>query len=1278
MLERSGCRLAPLQSGRRRGGFQSLLVLSVVLGSYPGSLLLGSSDSKYGQIPLTFVANRGQVHNSVRFTARGPGYTAYFTPSEVVVDVRSTIVRMRYLAANVSSDVVGVDIQEGKANYLIGNDPGKWQTNVPLFGSVVYKDLYPGIDMLYSSSARQLKSTFAVAPGADPSYIQIEYRGVEALRIDQQGGLIFTTPDGELREAAPEMYQETSGRRDIVSGAFQISGKVVSFAVGEYDRSRELKIDPALSYSTYLGGSGTNKGTAIAVDASGAAYVTGYTDSTNFPVSGGVVESSTGGGVDVFVTKLNGAGNAIVYSTYLGGSGDDRGFSIAVDGAGNAYVTGWTGSTNFPVAAAVQGSAGGGGRDAFVAKLNSTGTGLIYSTYLGGSGSDSGNGIAIDASGAYVTGSTTSNNFPVANAFQALPGGGQDGFVTKLNAAGSAIVYSTYLGGSLDDRGSSIAVDSSGAAYVTGNTSSTNFPTVSALQAANGGAPDAFVTKLSASGSSAIYSTYLGGSGVENMELGRSIAVDSSNNAYVTGTTFSSNFPTFQPLQPSLSGSNDAFVVKLNAAGSAFVYSTYLGGSSIDYGESIAVDGSGIAYVAGYTASPDFPSVNADQPANAGSFDAFIAKLNTSGSALTDTDFLGGSGTDAGYGIALDSAVSAYVTGQTSSSNFPLKTPAQGSLGTSGLAAFVAKFTFGTSGPPTAVSVSPPGSSGASQTFTLVYSDTLGFADISWVEMNWNATQSTAGACYLHYDRAGNTIQLSNDAGNGWVGSLKPTLAGTLQNSQCILDAGASSVFGSGNNLTLNLALTFKQAFAGTKNIYMQVQNVSSALTPWQARGTWIVTTTGPTNVSVAPASGSGASQIFSFVFSDASGYADINWVQMIVGPQVISYNVCFVTYTRATNVLQLVVDAGGTFVGSGATLGVPGTLTNSQCTLNAGASSVSGSGSNLTVNLSLTFKPVFAGAKGVFSGVVNNASVFSGWQAMGAWTATAANSIMPASGSGSSQTFSFVFSDASGYTDINWVQMIVGPQVMSTNVCFVTYTRATNVLQLVVDAGGTFVGSGATLGVPGTLTNSQCILDAGASSVSGSGSSLTVNVALTFKPAFAGAKGVFSGMINNANVFFGWQPVGSWTTNLPPANISVTPASGSGSSQTFSFVFSDASGYADINWVQMIVGPQVMSNNVCFVTYTRATNVLQLVVDAGGTFVGSGATLGVPGTLTNSQCTLDAGASSVSGSGSSLTVNVALTFKPAFAGAKGVFSGVISNANEFSGWQAMGSWTTN
>jgi Ca2+-binding RTX toxin-like protein len=366
----------------------------------------------------------------------------------------------------------------------------------------------------------------------------------------------------------------------------------------------------------------------------------------------------------------------LVYSTYLGGSGVDYGWGIAVDGTGAAYVAGSTSSTNFPTQAPFQGS-DAGSFDAFITKLNAAGSALVYSTYLGGSSSDSAQGIAVDGTGAaYVAGSTSSTNFPTQAPFQGSGAGGSDAFVTKLNAAGSALVYSTYLGGSSSDRAQGIAVDGTGAAYVAGYTSSANFPTQAPFQGSGAGGSDAFVTKLNAAGSALVYSTYLGGSDAEE---GFGIAVDGTRAAYVTGETSSTDFPTQAPFQGSKAGPDDAFVTKLNDKGSALIYSTYLGGSGVDEAKGITVDGSGAAYVAGLTTSANFPTQAPFQGSDAGSQDAFITKLNATGSALAYSTYLGGSSDDRAQGIAVDGAGAAYVTGNTWSTNFPTQAPFQGS-----------------------------------------------------------------------------------------------------------------------------------------------------------------------------------------------------------------------------------------------------------------------------------------------------------------------------------------------------------------------------------------------------------------------------------------------------------------------------------------------------------------------------------------------------------------------------------------------------------------------
>jgi len=584
----------------------------------------------YGKLPLHFEANQGQTHQDVRFLARGSGYSLYLTAGEAVLvltqpnpdakrDLRSTperlgtqargtpvVVRMSLVGAAPKPLLSGREELPGKANYLIGKDPAKWRTNVPTYAKVHYRAVYPGIDLVYYGNQRQLEYDFVVAPGADPERIVLGFQGGERLEINAEGELVLHAGGGALRQQKPVIYQEINGVRTRIEGRYVLKdAHRVGFQVAAYDQSRPLVIDPTLVYATYLGGSISDDGYGIAVDAAGSAYVTGLAGSTDFPTAS-PLQAAYGGGGDAFVSKLNAAGSALLYSTYLGGSGEDYGYGIAVDADGSAYVTGQTTSTDFPTVNPLQAANGGGVSDAFVSKLDATGSALLYSTYLGGSGRDGGSGIAVDADGsAYVTGQTTSTDFPTVNPLQAASGGGADAFVSKLDAAGSALVYSTYLGGSGGDGGAGIAVDAAGSAYVSGSTSSTNFPTANPLQAASGGGlTDAFVSKLNAAGSALVYSTYLGGS---SRDAGRGIAVDAAGSAYVTGWTTSTNFPTASPLQSAKAGFTDAFVSKLNAAGSALLYSTYLGGGFGDnYGLGIAVDAAGAAYVTGRTNSADF------------------------------------------------------------------------------------------------------------------------------------------------------------------------------------------------------------------------------------------------------------------------------------------------------------------------------------------------------------------------------------------------------------------------------------------------------------------------------------------------------------------------------------------------------------------------------------------------------------------------------------------------------------------------------------------------
>jgi hypothetical protein len=706
----------------------------------------------YGGIPLSFMPNVGQAPEGSRFVAQARGLGVGFGAGGLTLAVsrrvgsgraRSGSVRLSFVGARGVAPL-GERALPGRANYFVGNDRSRWRTDVPTFGRVRYRALWPGVDGVFYGNGGRLEYDFVVAAGVDPGRIALRVGGARALRIDRAGNLIVGIPGGRLQVKRPHAYQLVAGRRVVVASRFALDRrKLVRFVVGAHDHTRSLVIDPVLVYSTYLGGSANDFGRTIAVDAAGSAYLAGDTISTDFPTLG-AYQPANAGGVDVFVAKLNPAGNALVYSTYLGGTTPspgqgnnvDNANGIAVDSAGNAYIAGGTNSTDFPTTAgARQPAFPGGFANAFVTKLSASGSALLYSTYLGGNTNQSdARAIALDASGnAYVTGQTNETTFPATSRAyqQTAPRGPPEGdaFVAKFNpslAGIPSLVYATYLGGAAQDAGQGIAVDAGGNAYVTGYTMSTDFPTLGPYRQVKAGGYDAFVTKLDPGGSGLVYSTYVGGSGDDfggsgPLERGNPIAVDADGNAYVTGSTASTDFPTMNPLQPANGGGTDALLFKLNSAGDGLVYSTYLGGAGADVGTGIAVDPSGNAYVTGGTRSSGapplgFPTSNAIQGGNAGGRDAFVSALDPAGSALAYSTYLGGSGDDFGQGIAVDAHGNAYVVGATGSPGsgstaFPTAGPIQ-AANAGGLDAFIVKLGSPprppAAAPPAATSGNPP------------------------------------------------------------------------------------------------------------------------------------------------------------------------------------------------------------------------------------------------------------------------------------------------------------------------------------------------------------------------------------------------------------------------------------------------------------------------------------------------------------------------------------------------------------------------------------------
>jgi hypothetical protein len=680
------------------------------------------------QMPLYFIENRGQLDSRVAFYLQGREKTLYFTEQGVtfvLMDSRRRgrvakshlekaslppaaeemaksdspwVVKLDFVESDPKAKIAG----EGKTPAVISYFKGsreQWKTGLPTWRRVVYSDLWPGIDLVYEGTANRLKYSFRIRPGADPERIRLAYRGATKVQLSRIGHLEVETPTGGFEDDAPSAYQEVDRRRTSVNVAYAVATEKAGryeygFDLGPYDRGKALVLDPAvLIYAGYIGGSSDDVGQGIAVDGLGNAYVTGQTESSEatFPVTVGPDLTFNGGapvGNDAFVAKVNAAGTGLDYAGYIGGSGDDAGQGIAVDSLGNAYVTGVTSSSEatFPVTVGPDLTYNGSdviGGDAFVAKVNAAGTGLDYAGYIGGSRPDVGRSIAVDGMGnAYVTGQTQSSEatFPVTvGPDLTFNGVVQDAFVAKVNAAGTGLNYAGYIGGSSTDAGNGIAVDGSGSAYVTGytNSSEATFPVTVGPDLTYNGDLDAFVAKVNAAGTGLDYAGYIGGS---STDAGNGIAVDGLGNAYIAGQTGSSEATFPVTVGPDLTYNGavdfDAFVAKVNAAGTGLDYAGYIGGSSTDDGFGVAVDGLGNAYVTGLTDSSEatFPvTVGPDLTYN-GAVDAFVAKVNASGTGLDYAGYIGGSSTDAGNGIAVDGLGNAYIAGQAGSSEttFPV------------------------------------------------------------------------------------------------------------------------------------------------------------------------------------------------------------------------------------------------------------------------------------------------------------------------------------------------------------------------------------------------------------------------------------------------------------------------------------------------------------------------------------------------------------------------------------------------------------------------------
>jgi uncharacterized protein (TIGR03437 family) len=633
-----------------------------------------------------FERNTGQASPEIQYLARGRdfelalnGRGAEFTKTSGFT--RSSL-RM-LLAGTERATYAGEDRLPGVVNYFIGSDPKAWRTSVPTYGRVRARGIYAGIDLLYYANDSELEYDFVVAPGADPRWIRMRFEGATAVRVDENGDLVLASQGTEFRERRPIVYQEGGGKRDTVEGRYELQrGGTVGFTIGAYDPRRRLVIDPILGYASLLGGNQDDHAYGVAVDVSGGAYVAGSTNSTNFPTAPAQpyqAKPSAGSTLNAFVSKISPDGKTLVYSTYLGGAGSQFAQGVAVDKGGNVYVAGSTSAKDFPTTSGLRTSYGGGTGDAFAAKLDPTGTKLLYSTYLGGSASDAAAAVAVDSAGnAYVAGSTRSADFPVTKAFQAQFGSSdptlRDGFLTKIDASGGSIVYSTYLGGKAEDWIVGVAVDSSGAAIVAGNTQPVSFPlTPNALPNSAKGITG-FVTRFAPDGGSLTFSSLLGKADFFDAEHAYAMALDPSGAVIIVGDSYSSSFPITPGVLQTGPGTSRfgvnshvrPWAMKVNPVSATIVYSTYLGIQGLPV--SVAADAAGDAYVVMdlQASSPEIPTKDATVLSNG--ITGVLLELNPVGTGLIYGTFTS-IGNVYPQAVALDSAGSAYVAGWVVPSN---------------------------------------------------------------------------------------------------------------------------------------------------------------------------------------------------------------------------------------------------------------------------------------------------------------------------------------------------------------------------------------------------------------------------------------------------------------------------------------------------------------------------------------------------------------------------------------------------------------------------------
>lgn len=1083
----------------------SVVIPLLVLSSSP---LHALPRSRPLEAPLVFI----QDIETKGFQSVVGSFGIEIQPGRIRISEGGISLGIEFVGVSKSATVVPDGLSPVPLHRFEGSKSEAWQRNLQGWPAVRIRNLYDGIDLVIRAQGGRLKTDYFVAPGANPDDIRIRYDGASQIELLPDGALTVGLSGAQWTEDRPVAWQ--SGASEVDVGFRVHEDGTVGFDVGDYDRRRELVIDPVLTLSTLLGGMGASTATAVAVDGIGDVYVAGYTDAGDFPNVSPV--RSRSGGTEAWVVKIRPGERRILWATCLGGIGDDRAFALALDPAGGIYVAGWTGSPDFPVVSPAQPQLSGG-RDAFLLKLTTAGDQIVFSTFHGGTSVEAGLALAAYPGGVWMAGETMSADMPVLGAAQDTLKGVQDGFLARFQNTGTRL-SATYFGGSGEEMVRAVALDSSGRPYAAGSSESVDLglPTGSYQRTPRGGR-DGFVLRFNASASAVEAGSMLGGTAgsLSSLETVTALAVDSTGGVLAAGFTPSADFPVVAAWQTSRGGDVDGFLARIDPGFASLTWSTYVGGLNRDTLDGIALDGAGKIYVAGKSISPNFPTVSPIQASAAGNLDAVLMRFPAGGGAPDFSTYLGGSGGDGALSVAVSAGGVAWIAGVAGALDYPQLTPVATVL-QPGIHAFLSGVAFTAASAPVVVSVNPSSGSGASRVFTLRYSDASGGGFISSVHVLINTTQSGSRACFISYDRSENRLSLNGDAGSSWNGGA-PGASAVVSNKQCELGLGGSSAAVNGIHLDLTLDIRFRPGFAGAKPIFTSAVNGSGQASGWAQPGNWIVTGAGnqaPTGMTVSPASGGATRQLFTIQFADPDGGGDFEEAGMTVGHAASAPSSCTLAFHRGANRILLADDDGlawsETAPGSGAT------ISNRQCTLRSATSSFSVSGTVWTVVADIEFLSGWTGMKGIFLRSADSAGNARDWTAAGTYrvggtagSPPGLSSLIPSNGSGGGELFELSYWDADGSADIATVMMLLNGSHTAVNGCFILADRRYGTVYLAADNGRDWTGAAAGQAVQ--LQNSQCVLKAISTTFSYSGSTLRVRLDLAFKSAFLGSKTVWS-----------------------------------------------------------------------------------------------------------------------------------------------------------------------